>query len=96
MNFQTFKESLDDDTPPLGISHALQAMWLQANGDWDAAHLLAQSQNNPMGNWVHAYLHRVEGDNANAAYWYQCAGKPVCASRLGDEWEEIVVTLVSG
>jgi hypothetical protein len=47
-------------------------------------------------NWVHAYLHRVEGDNANAAYWYQCAGKPVCVSRLGDEWEEIVVTLVSG
>lgn len=49
---------------------------------------------NPNGNWVHAYLHRVEGDNDNAAYWYHRASKPICTSWLADEWEEIVIYAV--
>jgi hypothetical protein len=69
-------------------------MWRQANGEWDAAHRLAQSQKGPAGCWVHAYLHRVEGDNANARYWYKMAGKPFCKSRLSEEWDEIVGAVI--
>ncbi len=94
MNLETFKASTKNDHPPQGISHVLQAMWHQAKGDWDEAHGLAQSDKSPNGCLVHAYLHRVEGDNGNAAYWYRMAGKPVCNLRLVDEWEEIVVALM--
>ncbi len=94
MNLQNFKSTLDNDQVPDGISPALQALWYQANGDWDEAHQLAQSDNSPTGSWVHAYLHRVEGDDSNAAYWYRLAGKPVSALRLGDEWEEIIKAMV--
>lgn len=94
MNLQAFKSSTDDDQSPQGISPALEALWHQAKGDWDAAHRLAQSQNNPAGKWVHAYLHRIEGDNDNAEYWYNLAGKEFCSLRLADEWEEIVESLL--
>tara|TARA_Y100000815_G_C12991365_1_gene368109 strand:+ start:245 stop:529 length:285 start_codon:yes stop_codon:yes gene_type:complete len=94
MDLKAFKASTKKDKPPQGIPPALEAMWYQAKGDWDTAHRLAKSQKNSMGNWVHAYLHRVEGDKGNAAYWYRLAEKPVCTSRLDDEWEEIVEALV--
>ena len=68
-------------------------MWYQAKGNWEEAHSLAQSEKSPAGSWVHAFLHRVEGDLGNAAYWYRLADRPVCISSLDDEWEEIVVAL---
>jgi len=95
MNLQSFKLSVGDDTSPPGVSLALEALWHQAKGDWDTAHNIAQSLKNPMGSWIHAFLHRIEGDNSNAAYWYRMAGKPVCTSRLADEWDEIVEALLS-
>lgn len=94
MNLQLFKASVDDNQRLEGLSPALQSLWHQARGDWDAAHQLAQSDNSPTGYWIHAYLHRVEGDNGNAAYWYRLAGKPVCTSKLTEEWEEIVSALL--
>jgi len=39
--------------------------------------------------WVHAYLHRVEGDLSNAAYWYNRAVQPVCKTSLATEWEAL-------
>jgi hypothetical protein len=95
MNLQQFNSSLDDDQPAQSISPALQALWHQAKGDWDTAHQLAQSDNSPTGCWIHAYLHRIEGDAGNAAYWYGLAGKPVCTSRLAVEWEDIVSVLLT-
>lgn len=94
MNFQELKASVDNDQPPQGISPALQALWHQAKGNWDTAHRLAQSDKSPTGCWIHAHLHRVEGDKGNASYWYRLAGKPVCTSGLAEEWEEIVSALV--
>ncbi len=94
MDLKTFKNSANDEQPPSEISSVLEAMWHQLKGDWDTAHGIAQSQKNTSGNWVHAYLHRAEGDNANAAYWYNRAGKPVCTSPLDDEWEEIAGALM--
>ena len=93
MDLTTFKASTTKNTPPKGISLSLEAMWYQAKGNWEEAHRLAQSEQSPAGSWVHAFLHRVEGDHGNAAYWYRLADRPVRTSSLDDEWEEIVAAL---
>jgi hypothetical protein len=95
MDLQQFKASLANDTPPSGVSPLLQAMWQEAKGNWDGAHALTQDQNNQDGAWVHAYLHRQEGDLSNAAYWYSRAGRPVSKASLEQEWEEIVAALLA-
>ncbi len=69
-------------------------MWYQAKGEWDIAHRLAQSSEDGIVAWVHAFLHRVKGDNSNAAYWYRRAGKPISSALLNEEWEEIVSALL--
>jgi hypothetical protein len=96
MDFDTFKASLDGDAPPAGAGQALQALWREAKGDRAAAHELAQSAGGPAGAWVHAYLHRVEGDEANAGYWYRRAGKPHATMPLKVEWEAIARALCAG
>ncbi len=95
MKLKKFKSSIEGDTPPSGISAALQALWHQAKGDWNTAHNLAQSDNSPAGCWVHAHLHRVEGDKSNAAYWYRLAAKEISTSRLSEEWDEISDALLA-
>ena len=72
----------------------LQALWFDGNGDWEKAHTAAQDVDGPDGAWVHAYLHRKEGDAANAAYWYRRAGQPVARGELAAEWEAIVEALL--
>ncbi len=94
MDLKNFKESLDQNTPPEDLGRALQALWHQAKGEWDTAHRLAQSQDDGIGAWVHAFLHRVEGDISNSAYWYLRAGKPISSTPLNEEWEEIVSALL--
>lgn len=94
MDLKDFKESLDQNTPPEDLGRALQALWHQAKGEWDTAHRLAQSQDDGIGAWVHAFLHRVEGDISNSAYWYLRAGKPISSTPLNEEWEEIVSALL--
>lgn len=71
--------------PPL-----LHALWHDAQGNWDRAHQIAQDIETPEGAWVHAYLHRKEGDQFNADYWYRRAGRPSCKTSLEAEWGEIV------
>jgi hypothetical protein len=66
--------------------HALET---ERDGNWDKAHRIVQEINTPEAAWIHAYLHRVEGDLGNAAYWYRRAGRPECRSSLEDEWQEI-------
>ncbi len=94
MELHTFTTSLADDAPPAGLSRVLQALWHDANGDWDEAHRLAQEQDDQDGAWVHAYLHRKEGDPSNAAYWYRRAGRPVSSLSLDEEWREIAEALL--
>lgn len=95
MDLATFEGSLQGDAPPEGLSKALQALWREANDDWDAAHRLAQDEKGPAGAWVHAYLHRVEGDLSNAGYWYRRADKPEATTPLRDEWREIAQALLA-
>ena len=94
MNLDQFRASLDAPKPPDGLSTALAALWQAAKGDWQAAHGLAQSDNSAEGAWVHAYLHRVEGDEGNAGYWYRRAGKPHAEGDLKDEWSQIAAALL--
>lgn len=65
-----------DATPPAGLSREAQALWYAKKGDWDSAHNIAQDIHTPMGSWIHALLHVVEGDQWNADYWFSKAGKP--------------------
>ena len=95
MDLAAFKVSLKDAAPPDGIEPLLQALWYEARGDWDKAHRLAQSRGDATDAWVHAYLHRVEGDQSNAAYWYRRAGKAVATAPLNEEWDTIVSALLA-
>jgi hypothetical protein len=76
-----------------GLGPLAEALWWDARGDWDRAHQLAQSVDTPDGAWVHAYLHRKEGDLPNADYWYRRAGRRWPDALLEVEWEDIVSTL---
>ena len=94
MDLAAFRASLAAPGPPPGLSRALQALWRDAKGDWDGAHELAQADEGGAGDWVHAYLHRKEGDLGNAGYWYRRARKPVAKGPLDEEWAEIAKALL--
>ena len=94
MDIADFRASLDQQDPPATLDKPLAALWYDAQGDWNRAHTLAQEQENTVGYWIHAYLHRVEGDNRNASYWYNRAGKTPSAAPLKQEWEEIASALL--
>jgi hypothetical protein len=96
MTFDEFNTSIAAaDAPPAGLSLAMQALWWDARGDWEQAHTLAQTHEDAEGNWVHAYLHRKEGDVGNAGYWYRRAGKPAQNGALTAEWEQMARTLLA-
>jgi hypothetical protein len=88
-----FKASFSCAAPAPDFSAPLAAMWWAAKGGWDAAHKLVQDEATADAAWVHAYLHRVEGDLGNAGYWYRQAGKPVATGPLETEWERITSAL---
>jgi hypothetical protein len=77
MTLDDFRQSLTSTEPPAGLTQALAGLWWDGKGDWTRAHDSAQQDEGMEGAWVHAYLHRKEGDQGNAAYWYSRAGKPV-------------------
>lgn len=87
------RSAASDDAPPAGLSITARALWLAKAGKWDAAHDLCQEIPGTAGSWIHAYLHREEGDLSNAAYWYSRAGQPVPTVSLEDEWLEIAEEL---
>ncbi len=95
MELAEFKETLSREMPPDGLSSPLQALWHAAKGNWHDAHKLAQAQDDRTGAWVHAHLHRIEGDDGNAGYWYRRAEKPHCRASLDQEWEELVSAVLS-
>jgi len=98
MTFDELRQSIERDAaPPAGASRVVQALWHDARGDWTRAHECAQEEHGRDGSWVHAYLHRKEGDVGNAGYWYARAGRPMPAASvtLEIEWAEIARELVT-
>jgi hypothetical protein len=89
-----FKASLSGAAPAPDIAAPLAALWWAAKGNWDQAHKIAQDEATADGAWVHAYLHRVEGDLGSAGYWYRQAHKPVATGSLETEWELIASELL--
>lgn len=95
MTFADFHESLKESAPPAHLAPLAAAMWWDAKADWNRAHEIAQDIETADGAWVHAYLHRKEGDDGNASYWYHRARKPPSRLPLAAEWEEIVRDLLA-
>jgi hypothetical protein len=93
MTVDEFRATLSATTPPPASALVL-ALWYDARGDWDKAHLLAQDVDDASGAWVHAYLHRKEGDLGNAGYWYRRANQPIATDSLDAEWTRIVSALL--
>jgi len=94
MTLTDFKNVLNEAAPPDSLAPLLEALWYDAQGDWDAAHQIAQKEAAGNGAWVHAYLHRKEGDLGNASFWYARAGKKMPDSTLDEEWETIANQLL--
>lgn len=95
MTFEEFRDSLANSEPPRQLSVALQALWWDAKDDWKQAHEVAGQDEDPAGAWVHAYLHRKEGDLSNAGYWYKRADEDPATGSLESEWEQIAQALLA-
>jgi hypothetical protein len=89
------RATLSDAAPAPGLAPPLKALWWAAKGDWSKAHTIVQDEDTADAAWVHAYLHRVEGDLGNAGYWYRRAGKPAATDSLDAEWERIASALLA-
>jgi hypothetical protein len=94
MTLVGFKRALRQAAPPARMPPPLQALWWAAKGDWERAHKLVQDEASAEAAWVHAYLHRVEGDLPNARYWYRRAGRAAVSGPLEAEWEAIATELL--
>ena len=95
MTFNELKVSLNQTSPPQGLSPLLQSLWYEAKGDWTKAHQVAQDVNTPEGAWVHGYLHLREGDRSNASYWYQQSKQSMPTTSLEEEWEKLATHLLT-
>jgi hypothetical protein len=89
-----FQRTLRAKTAPPDVAPALLALWWAKKGDWDKAHKIVMDDDGRDAAWVHAYLHRAEGDTGNAAYWYRQAKKPIATAALDPEWDAIVAALL--
>lgn len=94
MTLEQFRSTLAQSDAPEALSPAQRAMWEDAKGNWNTAHALAQEIEDETGSWIHAYLHRKEGDLGNAGYWYRRAKKPTAHDTLDEEWARIVSALL--
>jgi len=91
---ESFQESLSHEVPPRGTDPPLAALWWAKKGDWDKAHRLVMDETSREAAWVHAYIHRVEGDLGNAHYWYRQARHQPAEGDLDAEWDAVVTTLL--
>ena len=89
-NYGDFKNALQNKKPNSDWPEALKSLWYDAKGDWKASHEIAQDLDNDLGSWIHAYLHRKEGDEFNAGYWYRRAKREFPEVSLKEEHQEIV------
>ena len=94
MDIAAFTKTLSETHPPVSLPVHLTALWFDAKGDWNAAHDLINDLEDKQSAWVHAYLHRKEGDIGNADYWYRRAGKKRPSTTLKEEWDHITETLL--
>jgi hypothetical protein len=90
-----FKRTLTKDEPPSDGGSVLAALWWIKKGDWERAHAIVMDSDGRDAAWVHAHLHRIEGDDSNAQYWYRQARKPAATGAIDAEWEAIVASVLA-
>ncbi len=95
MDIDEFKNSIESGQPLVDLSQYLKALWYDARGDWEQAHKTIQDLPDDNAAWIHAYLHRKEGDQFNAGYWYRRSGRTMPALTLQQEWEQIAKALLN-
>jgi hypothetical protein len=95
MKLQEFEASLVQDAPPAGLNAPQTALWWDSKGDWTRAHGLVDELETPEGMAVHAYLHRKEGEQWNADYWYRRAGRAYHRISLEEEWKALIQGLLA-
>ncbi|WP_138990317.1 hypothetical protein [Larkinella sp. C7] len=96
MNLTEFTKTLTNTKPPFGLHPVAEALWYDAKGNWEQAHNIAQSKEGTRDyDRLHAYLHRKEGDEWNAGYWYRRAGATVFVGSLDDEWNALIQTFLA-
>ena len=95
MTFKQFHNSLSQSSPPPGISKHLESLWYDARGEWEQSHNIIQDISDANASWIHAYLHRKEGDISNADYWYRQAGITRPPGSLQEEWKTIAMELLT-
>ena len=93
-SYQEFQQSLQNNMPDQDWSDGLKALWFDAKGDWGSSHNIAQEMHSNLGSLIHAYLHRKEGDEFNAGYWYRKAQRSYPKISLEAELEEIVTSIL--
>jgi hypothetical protein len=94
MTLAQFKRALAKPKPPADLAPALAALWWAGKGKWDKAHGIVMNDDGRDAAWVHAYLHRVEGDIGNAGYWYRQARRPAASGPPEAEWDAIATALI--
>ncbi len=94
MDLGAFKAAVSSGKKPEKLTSYLEAMYADGTGDWHKAHEIAQNINDSIGSLIHAYLHRKEGDEWNANYWYKRAGRNMPKYSVSEEWEKIVIELL--
>jgi hypothetical protein len=94
MTPEDFRRSQALQTPPRALTPALAALWWLKKGEWEKAHKIVMDEGGREAAWVHAHLHRIEGDAGNAAYWYRQAKRPVASGSLDEEWDAIAAALL--
>ncbi|MEO8040583.1 MAG: hypothetical protein ABI794_17575 [Betaproteobacteria bacterium] len=95
LTLKTLRDSLGLAAPSEDLDAPLTALWHAAHGDWARAHQIIQDEAGTDAAWIHAWLHRQEGDLGNAAYWYRRAGRPPATGSLDGEWDTIVEALLA-
>jgi hypothetical protein len=93
---ESFRSSVSASAPPADAGPALQALWWLRKGDWSKAHEVCQGHEGDKDcDWVHAHLHREEGDLSNAGYWYRHAGKTMPDTTIEEEWRAITTAMLT-
>ena len=95
MTMAEFKASMKQAKPLASLAPALAALWWAGKKEWDKAHRIVMNEGGKDCAWVHAYLHRRDGDLDNARYWYRQAGRSVATGSLAEEWTKIAAALLA-
>ena len=93
MKYDDFIKLTKKSEPSDNLAGIHLVIWYAVKDNWDMAHNIVQEINTETASWIHAYLHRVEGDISNAHYWYNRARQEPSSESLESELDDIIKSL---